>query len=64
MTQIPQDDRPKWAQELIETSAKFDERFNKLDGRLWTLSLALIGTAWAAIIGACAVVIVRSITGR
>lgn len=40
-----------------------NEQVKKWDGRLWGLTLALISTAWAGIIGATAVVITRSLTG-
>lgn len=42
---------------------KYETRFEKLDNRLWTLSLALVTTAWAAIFAAAGVVIFRSVVG-
>ncbi|KAI9129628.1 hypothetical protein [Acaryochloris sp. CCMEE 5410] len=55
---------------VLETIQKLDadlrstnEQVKKWDGRLWGLTLALISTAWAGIIGATAVVITRSLTG-
>ncbi|PSR18066.1 hypothetical protein C8255_09310 [filamentous cyanobacterium CCP3] len=38
-------------------------RFEKWDGRLWGLTLGLIGTAWTAIFAASAVVITRILSG-
>jgi hypothetical protein len=38
-------------------------RFEKWDGRLWGLTLGLIGTAWTAIFAASAVVITRILAG-
>jgi hypothetical protein len=38
-------------------------RFEKWDGRLWGLTLGLIGTAWTAIFAASAVVITRLLSG-
>lgn len=48
---------------LKEQTIKTNEQVKKWDGRLWGLTLALITTAWAGIIGATAVVITRSLTG-
>ncbi|PZD70175.1 hypothetical protein C1752_17190 [Acaryochloris thomasi RCC1774] len=45
--------------DIKATNAKVE----KWDGRLWGLTLALIGTAWAGIIGASVVVITRSLSG-
>lgn len=45
--------------DIQATNAKVE----KWDGRLWGLTLALISTAWAGIIGASAVVITRSLSG-
>ena len=39
-------------------------RFEKWDGRLWGLTLGLIGTAWTAIFAASAVVITRILAGQ
>jgi hypothetical protein len=39
-------------------------RFEKWDGRLWGLTLGLIGTAWTAIFAASAVVITRLLSGQ
>lgn len=39
-------------------------RFEKWDGRLWGLTLGLIGTAWKAIFAASAVVITRILSGQ
>ncbi|MFH7243731.1 MAG: hypothetical protein ACHWZW_12865 [Spirulina sp.] len=39
-------------------------RFEKWDGRLWGLTLGLIGTAWTAIFAASAVVITRTLYGQ
>ena len=39
-------------------------RFEKWDGRLWGLTLGLIGTAWTAIFAASAVVITRTLSGQ
>ncbi|MBW4482453.1 MAG: hypothetical protein KME14_07915 [Tildeniella torsiva UHER 1998/13D] len=39
-------------------------RFEKWDGRLWGLTLGLIGTAWTAIFAASAVVITRILSGQ
>jgi ABC-type transporter Mla subunit MlaD len=40
-----------------------NSRFEKWDGRLWGLTLGLIGTAWTAIFAASAVVITRLLAG-
>jgi ABC-type transporter Mla subunit MlaD len=40
-----------------------NSRFEKWDGRLWGLTLGLIGTAWTAIFAASAVVITRILAG-
>lgn len=45
----------------VETS---NARFEKWDGRLWGLTLGLIGTAWTAIFAASAVVITRILSGH
>jgi hypothetical protein len=39
-------------------------RVEKWDGRLWGLAIGLIGTAWAAIFAASAVVITRILSGQ
>jgi tetrahydromethanopterin S-methyltransferase subunit G len=40
-----------------------NSKVEKWDSRLWGLTLALIVTAWAGIVGATAVVITRSLMG-
>lgn len=45
----------------IESS---NARVEKWDGRLWGLTLGLIGTAWTAIFAASAVVITRTLSGQ
>lgn len=51
--------------ETIDTEIKAtNAKVEKWDSRLWGLTLALIGTAWAGILGATAVVITRSLTGN
>jgi hypothetical protein len=47
--------------EDIEAS---NARVEKWDGRLWGLAIGLIGTAWAAIFAASAVVITRILSGE
>ena len=51
--------------ELVQqTQTETNTRVEIWDGRLWALTLGLIGTAWTAIIAAAVVVIVRSLTGQ
>jgi ABC-type multidrug transport system fused ATPase/permease subunit len=48
--------------EQIESDIRqTNTKVEKWDGRLWALTLGLVGSAWAAIIAAAVVVVVRSI---
>ncbi|MGQ9864900.1 MAG: hypothetical protein ACUVSQ_01230 [Pseudanabaenaceae cyanobacterium] len=51
------------AEKLTANMNRYEERFERLDNRLWTLSLGLVGTAWAAIFAVAGVVVVRSLSG-
>lgn len=41
-----------------------NQKVEKWDGRLWGLTIGLIGSAWVAIIAAAVAVIVRTFAGK
>ncbi len=52
------------AEQLSTDVEASNARFEKWDGRLWGLTLGLIGTAWTAIFAASAVVITRLLANQ
>ncbi|MFQ4139121.1 hypothetical protein PGN35_022690 [Nodosilinea sp. PGN35] len=57
------DDLSSDVERLTKDVEAKNTQFEKWDGRLWGLTLGLIGTAWTAIFAASAVVITRILSG-